>query len=397
MLRRRKRKLILFIIELAVLAVVIVLLFFYQKLNQVNIRSVDGSKIAVNDIDEDTLIGFTGYETIAVFGLDNRETGNYDLGNSDAIMILNIDNDTNDIKMVSVYRDTFLNIAVAGEATNYQKANAAFAYGGVSQGINMLNQNLDLAIDNYVCADFKAVAEAINILGGVDIDIDSENELNYLNDYILATNDILATNSTTMDSTGLQTLDGTQAVAYTRIRYTSGGDYKRAYRQRVVLSEMMSKAKDANLNQLTELLDAILPDISTDLSQRELLSMAMTMLSYDISDSQGFPFERTDMTLDPVGSIVVPCDLETNVIQLLALLLNEENYQPSLQVVAASEYIVERTGMTVGDEYVDQFSYSDDAEYGDDVYVYGEDNEVDEEEEYNSEEGEFGGYEDTYE
>ncbi|MCC8141920.1 MAG: LCP family protein [Lachnospiraceae bacterium] len=397
MLRRRKRKLILFIVELAVLAVVIVLLIFYQKLNRVNIQSVDGSKIAVNDIDEDTLIEFTGYETIAVFGLDNRETGNYDWGNSDVIMIININNDTNEIKMISVYRDTFLNIAAAGEAANYQKANAAFAYGGVSQGINMLNQNLDLAIDNYLCVDFKAVAEAINILGGVDIDIDSEYELNYLNDYILATNDILGTNSPTLTSTGLQTLDGTQAVAYTRIRYTSGGDYKRAYRQRVVLSEMMSKAKDANLSQLTELLDAILPDISTDLSQKELLSMAMTMLSYDISDSQGFPFERTDMTLDPVGSIVVPCDLETNVIELHSLLFGAEDYQPSPQVVAASEYIVERTGMTVGDEYVDQFSYSDDAEYGDDVYVYGDSSDDEDEDEYNADEGEFGGYEDTYE
>ncbi len=369
MVRRRKRKFILFIVELVILAVVIILLFYYQKFNQVTYQDVDGSKIAVNDLDEETLIEFSGYETIAVFGLDNRNLGEYAYGNTDVIMILNINSDTNDISMVSLYRDTLVNIAAAGQSANYQKANAAYAYGGVSQAINMLNQNLDISIDNYVCVDFKAVQECIDILGGVDIEIESEYELKYLNDYIEATNDILGTNSPTVDSVGMQTLDGTQAVAYSRIRYTAGGDYKRAQRQRIVLSQMMARAKDASFSQINDLLDAVFPDISTDLSQRELLSMAMSFLNYDISNSQGFPFDRSDTNLEGKGDVVVPCDLESNVIQLHELLFGTENYQPSSQVQAFSEYIVDLTGMTTASAYTDEFAYSDDYDYQTDYSV----------------------------
>ncbi len=377
--RRRRRRLIVFIIELAVLAILIVVFFYYQKLNQITIQDVDNSKITVNDIEEETLIEFEGYETVAVFGLDNRDLGEYNYGNTDVIMILNIDNDTEEISMVSVYRDTYLNIAAAGQPAKYDKANAAYAYGGASQAINMLNQNLDLDIDHYLSVDFQAVSECIDILGGVDIEIESDVELQYLNDYILATNDILGTNSPTISSTGVHTLDGVQAVAYSRIRYTSGGDYKRAQRQRIVLSEMLEKAKGANLSQLTELLDAVFPDIATDLSQREMLSIAVAVLRYDITDSQGFPFDRSDTVLQGVvgGDIVVPCDLETNVIKLHEMMFGTEDYTPSPQVQAYSEYIVERTGMTVADAYTDQFAYEDsyeDEEFDEEYeYLYTED------------------------
>ncbi len=360
---RKRRKFILFIVELAILAAVIVLLFYYQKLNKVTIQDVDDSKIAVNEIDEDTVVEFSGSETIAIFGLDNRELGEYDFGNTDVIMVMNINNDTKDVSLISVYRDTYLNIAPAGQPANYEKANSAYAYGGVSQAINMLNQNLDLSIDNYVCVDFQAVAEAIDILGGVDVEITSEYELQYLNDYIWWTNDILGTNSPYVDSVGVHTLDGTQAVSYSRIRYTTGGDYKRAQRQRIVLSEMMNKAKDASLSQLTDLLDAVLPDISTDMSQKELLSMAQSFLNCDISDSQGFPFSRTDMDLDG-NDIVVPCDLASNVIQLHEIMFGATNYTPSPQVEEYSEHIVMETGMTSSDGFMDQFAYSDDYEGG---------------------------------
>ncbi len=372
--RKRLRKLILFLIELAVLVVVIVLLVFYNRINSsIDVQDVDGSKITVNDVEEETLVEFLGTETIAIFGLDNRDLGEYDYGNTDLIMIMNIDNDTGEIAMVSVYRDTYLNIATAGQAAKYEKANAAYANGGASQAINMLNQNLDLDIDNYISVDFQAVSEAIDILGGIEIEIESEYELQYLNDYILATNDILGTNSPTISSTGVHLMDGTQAVAYSRIRYTSGGDYKRAQRQRIVISEMLDKAKDANLSQLTELINMVFDDISTDMSQRELLSLATSILSYDISESQGFPFDRTDAILEGVvgGDIVVPCTLESNVSKLHEVLFGTEDYTPSPQVQAYSQYIEERTGKTEADAYTDQFAESDnyDGEY-DEEYEY---------------------------
>ncbi len=385
MIRRRKRKFIVFLIELGILAVVIVGLVFYSKLNQMEVAEVDDSKISLNDITEEELVEFTGYQTIALFALDNRELGQYDYGNSDVIMIINIDNDTKEMSLVSVYRDTYLDVSAAdSDSATYRKANAAYAYGGPSQAINMLNTNLDLDIDNYVCVDFQAVSDAIDILGGVDIEIDSDAELKYLNDYIEATNDILGTSSPTIDSVGWHLMDGVQAVAYSRIRYTSGGDYKRALRQRTVLSAMMSKARDADFSQLIELIDAVFPMISTDLSQLDLLSMAQAMLGYDMEDSRGFPFERTDMTLQGAGSIVVPCDLVTNVSELHEFLFGTVDYQPSEQVQTISQYIVDKTGKTVGSAINDQFAYSDNYE--------DEDNTYDTEEETN-----YGDFVDTYE
>ncbi len=371
---RKRRRLILFIIELAVLAVLIVVLVYYQRINSsIEVQDVDESKITINDISEETLVEFEGYETIAVFGLDNRDTGEYAYGNTDMIMIFNIDNDTKEISMVSVYRDTYMNIAAAGQTANYQKCNAAYNYGGASQAINMLNQNLDLVIDHYLSVDFEAVSECIDILGGVDIEIESEYELEYLNDYIIATNEILGTNSPTVDSVGWHTLDGTQAVAYSRIRYTSGGDYKRTQRQRIVLSEMLNKAKDASLSQLISMIDALFDDIATDMSQSELLSTAQALLNCDLSESQGFPFERAGTVLEGVyaGDIVVACDLATNVSQLHEFLFDDVDYEPSPQVEAYSAYIVERTGLGVGDGYNDEFAYSD--QYDEEPYEFTED------------------------
>ena len=359
--KRRKRKLILFIIEIVILAAVIACFYFYNKLNQLDTQQVDESRIKVNDVDEETQVTFEGYTTIAVFGLDNRESGVYSSGNSDMIMIININNDTREMTLVSVYRDTYLNVADAdSDELIFRKANNAYARGGPEQAITMLNRNLDLQIDNYVSVDFAAVAEAIDILGGIEIEIEDEEELKYLNDYIQANNNILGTDSELIDTPGEHTLDGVQAVAYARIRYTAGNDYKRAERQRRVFSEMMSKASDANLSQLNQLIETVFSDIETDLSLKELLSMASVMIDYDMTQSIGFPFDRTTQTLSSVGSVVIPCSLESNVIELHRQLFGTEDYTPSETVQEYSDYIINRTGMDEDDAVEDEFSETDD-------------------------------------
>lgn len=359
--RRRKRKLILFIIEIIVLALVVAALYFYHKLDMIDTQEIDQTKIDVNDITEQTVATLKGYKTIAIFGLDNRDQGVYTAGNTDVIMIMAINNDTKEVSMVSVYRDTYLNVAAADEKQNFRKANSAYAKGGAEQAITMLNRNLDLVVDNYVSVDFNAVAEAIDILGGVDIEIESEKELGYLNEYILATNDILGTDADTISSTGEHTLNGVQAVAYSRIRYTAGGDFKRAERQRRVFSEMVKKAKTAKLTQISELIDAVFPDIQTDLPKKDMITMVTAMLGYDMSNSGGFPYDRTTATPNNnIGSIVIPCDLESNVIQLHAQLYGTEEYQPSETVLEYSEYIINNTGKTVDSAVDDEFSDADD-------------------------------------
>lgn len=359
--RRRKRKLIVFVVEIAILAVVVTGFCFYNKLNLINTQELDQTKIAAGDISQETEAVFSGYTTIAIFGLDNRETGVYTAGNSDMIMIMNINNDTKEMSLVSLYRDTYLNVASAeSDELVFRKCNSAYARGGPEQAITMLNRNLDLEIDNYVSVDFQAVAEAIDILGGVDITIESEDELHWLNDYIQANNDILGENADTIDSVGEHTLNGVQAVAYARIRYTAGDDFKRAERQRRVFSEMMSKAKEASLSQVNQLIESVFPDIQTDLAKKDILTMASVMLDYDMANSGGFPYDRTTETIGDVGSVVIPCTLESNVVELHRQMFGAADYQPSELVQEYSDYIINRTGMTGEDAYTDKFSDADD-------------------------------------
>lgn len=359
--RRRKRKLIVFVVEIAILAVVVTGFCFYNKLNLINTQELDQTKIAAGDISQETEAVFSGYTTIAIFGLDNRETGVYTAGNSDMIMVMNINNDTKEMSLVSLYRDTYLNVASAeSDELVFRKCNSAYARGGPEQAITMLNRNLDLEIDNYVSVDFQAVAEAIDILGGVDITIESEDELHWLNDYIQANNDILGENADTIDSVGEHTLNGVQAVAYARIRYTAGDDFKRAERQRRVFSEMMSKAKEASLSQVNQLIESVFPDIQTDLAKKDILTMASVMLDYDMANSGGFPYDRTTETLGDVGSVVIPCTLESNVVELHRQMFGAADYQPSELVQEYSDYIINRTGMTGEDAYTDKFSDADD-------------------------------------
>ena len=358
--QRRKRKLILFIIEIIILILVAGALYVYSRLDLIKSKKLDNTKVGKNEVSEETQKTFEGYTTIACFGLDNREQGVYESGNSDVIMLMNINNDTHEVSLMSVYRDTYLNVAGEGEDEKFQKANAAYAYGGPEQAVTMLNRNLDIEVDNYVAFDFKAVAEAIDILGGVEIDIESEEERQYLNDYVSYTSEYVGGSNAEVEHTGLQTLNGVQAVSYARIRYTAGDDYKRAERQRRVLTEMIKKAKSASLTELNSLINTVFPQISTDLDKKDIISMAAVMIKYDMANSGGFPYSKDTFTPSKsIGSVVVPCDLESNVIELHKRLYGTDNYTPSETVKKYSEHIVDVSGYTADHSADNRFSGQD--------------------------------------
>ncbi|MCU6763234.1 Biofilm regulatory protein A precursor [uncultured Roseburia sp.] len=357
--QRKKRKLILFVIEIVILVVLLGGLFFASKMNLIQKNVLDKDKIGVNEMDKEVQESLKGYTNIAMFGLDNRDMDNYGRGNTDVIMIFSINNDTKEIRMVSVYRDTFLNVSETGDTPYFFKANSAYARGGPERAINMLNTNLDLEIEDYVAFDFSAVAKAVDILGGVEIDID-EVEAEQMQVYVPHTNKILGTDSQVISQPGTYNLDGVQAVAYSRIRYTKGNDFKRAERQREVFSQMMAKAKKADVPTLTKLMDAVFPHISTSLSQGEMLSMIKIMIGYDLGDSQGFPFDRATKEMGTKkGSIVVPCDLVSNVTELHKFLFDNENYTPSSTVEEYSNSIIYETGITSENSITDNFSEVD--------------------------------------
>lgn len=282
--------------------------------------------------------------TVAVFGVDSRE-GTLERGtNSDVIMLVNIDKRTGDIKLVSVYRDTYLKINDEGE---YHKINEAYAQGGHKQAVKALEENLDIRIDDYVTFSWAAVAKGINALGGVDIEL-SDAEFYYINAFITETVQATGIGSTQLSHAGMNHLDGVQAVAYGRLRLMDT-DFNRTARQRKVISLAMDKAKAADAGTLTSLAAAILPEVSTSVGLDDLQPILKALDKFQISESTGFPFARQTAR---IGSkdCVIPTTLESNVVTLHQLLYGEEDYQPSQRVKTISQQIAADSGFTEAGE-----------------------------------------------
>lgn len=311
--------------------------FVYSKLGKMNVEEIDETAIGIN---EETQERLSGYRNIAIFGIDSR-ADDYGLGNrSDCIIIASLNQETNDIKLISVYRDTYMQVETKGKQI-LDKVTHAYSYGGAQNAVKALNTNLDLNITEYVTVNFDAVIAAVDAMGGVTIDIDSS-ELKYINDYIGSTSKSSGVKSKSITKTGRQTLDGVQAVAYSRIRYTEGGDYKRTERMRTVITAMLSKAKTLSLGKLNSLVDTILPRISTNITGTEILALAPSIVSFNITESMGWPYETKGITLDRWYG--VPVTLESNVEKLHKEVFDQPDYVVTDTVKEISNQIVKKTG-----------------------------------------------------
>lgn len=344
--QRRKRKLILFIVEVLVILILLAALFVIIKLNKLNnTGDLDEDKLNIN-IDAKTQELLDGYTNIALFGIDNRSTGKYESGNSDCIMIASINNDTKEVRLISVYRDSFLAV---DDDDDLRKLNAAYAKGGPTGAVAALNKNLDLDIKEYVAVDFNAVMEVVDALGGIELDISSK-EAETMKIYINEMNEVMGTNGTAVSGPGLQTVNGIQALAYCRDRYSGGDDYGRTERQRTVISKIVEKAKAASLPTLNKVIDKLFPDISTSLSSSEILGLAAGIKDYELADTQGWPFQLTTERMGgKLGDVVVPTDLETNVNLLHQYLFDVEDYETTQTVKNISKSVINESGKTVSD------------------------------------------------
>ena len=345
--RKQRNKIILFVVELLFLALLLGALFLWGKFARLyekidtDTQKMYNTEAGINeDIDSEQIEVLKGYTNIALFGLDNRTMGKYESGLSDSMIIASINNETKEVKLVSVYRDTYLSIGNG----KYKKANTAYASGGVKQAIQMLNTNLDLDIKQYVCVDWAALVEAIDALGGVEIEV-TKQEVDFINDYVWEIDKIMGTTTPKLKGSGKLTLDGTQATSYARIRYTTGNDFRRASRQRIVLEAMLNKAKKADLNTLLDICEAVFDDISTNLSLLEIIDLAKDVTKYEISSTTGFPFDLVTDKLAGSGDTVIPVSLENNVSKLHAYMFESEEYTPSFSVKAISDAIIEKTGV----------------------------------------------------
>ena len=340
--KRGKRKVILFIIEVLVLLVLAVGLFVLSKVQRLNSDPIEEGNIIINNnissVESEVL---TGYTNIALFGVDARDGILKAGAHSDVIMIASINNATKDVKLVSVYRDTYL------DNTNeeYRKATECYFYGGPERAINMLNKNLDLNIEDYVTVDFNAIATTVDALGGVDIDI-QEDEVEHLNNYLVETSQVLGIDSyENISGPGMQHLDGLHALSYCRIRYTTGDDFKRTERQRAVLQQLFEKAKTMDILTLNNLADELLDMCVTNMTLNEILALIQDIASYNIVNTTGFPFNSQGQTLPDAGDCVVPKTLSENVLQLHRYLFGTDGYEPSPTVESISDEIIYRTGI----------------------------------------------------
>ncbi len=342
--RRKKKKnpAVRFLRVLLVILLAGILLLcaaYYRMHGSIRLSQVK-EKIA-EQVAKDTTL--TGYTNIALFGVDSIENS-LDKGNnrSDVMIILSINNATKEAKLVSVYRDTYLDI---GDG-KYTKANAAYAYGGPTQAVTMLNQNFDLDIEDYATIGFGGVADIIDALGGIDIDI-KEDEIHYMNDYQSTMAQELGKTYVPVQAAGTQTLTGLQAVSYCRVRYTAGGDFTRTERQRTVLTQTFSKLKTASAAQMVSIATKLLSEgeVQTSLSMTEIASLASGATQYSIGDSTGVPTEslRTDAYVGKQDCII-PVTLADNVVWLHEYLFGESGYQVSDTVQTISDQIRANTG-----------------------------------------------------
>ena len=350
--RRSKKKKVLFAVEILVLLVFIGGLYVYGQLNtkldKIQQPVLDESKIKVNQEVQDSINSetstLTGYTTYALFGIDHRDK-NTALGgeNSDTIIIASVNNDTKDVKLVSIYRDTLLKMYSRDE---FDLANSEFAKGSDTDMISMINMNLDLQIQDVVVVNWAALIRVIDAIGGIYLDITPEEvEKGYITGYITEIEEATGIWQPQLAQAGYQLCNGVYAVAYCRNRYTTGMDMGRTSRQREVIDKMLQQAKVASPSALLTAVRYACPNINTTLSNDELFALAADVNSYSIIDTEGFPYTY-DLTLGTLGVFgvkdsLVCTDLAGDVKKLHTYLFGDDGYEPS-QTVKDISYTIQK-------------------------------------------------------
>lgn len=351
--KKQRGNIVLFIVEIIILVILVGLIYVYAQINN-GFRTMAGGEDLDNILINENVANnesLSGYTNVALVGIDTRYN-NINEGNSDTMLVASINNDTGAVRMISLYRDTYLNIDPENEDWKFNKCNSAYAFGGIEQFLSMLNGNLDLNITEYVIVDFSAVATLVDDLDGIDILL-TEEEIIHLNNYCVETAEV-----TGMDYEPLQYergqevteyhLNGVQAVAYARIRYTVGDDLKRTQRQRLVIEKIVDKAKIKGITSISKIINDVFPLIKTSFSSAQLTKMAAQMFNYNIEKTSGFPFETLPCQIGSLDAIV-PVTLKDNVQELHYYLFDEENYEVSYEVAAYSQEIEDTSGF--GQDY----------------------------------------------
>ena len=285
---------------------------------------------------------------VAVFGVDGRD--DVDGDRTDTIMVATADYEHSKVKVASLMRDTYVYI---DKKYGYDKLNAAYAYGGPDLALQTINQNFDTTITDYVTIDFSAMVSMVNSVGGVTIDIETEEELDWVNEYLMDVNEKVETGSPFLEETGSQVVDGSQALAYCRVRYVGDGDFDRTLRQRVVFEQVLSKALDLDLQAQYNLVMATLPYVETSLSTMEMIKYGTNLALMPSKDIEQSRFPTDDLiSLDQLDGVsyVVPNTLVEN-IEALYQFVYETTYTPSDTATDISDEIENTVNGSTNDTY----------------------------------------------
>lgn len=361
--KKMRRRKIIFGIEITVLLILSGILFVYAWINRsmdkMNQDTLDSSQIQINsEVKANTdLSQMSGTQVIALVGVDARGVEGSELAesmNSDTIILCCIDHDKQEIRMVSIMRDTWMNMAkYTDEYYEFDKANSAYNRGGPESMLSMLNTNLDFALTDYVTVNFKALADAIDVLGGLDIEMTNA-ECVHANNYNREVSEAQGVEYDAIpydedlgdDYSEVRHVSGALATSYARIRYGGGDDAKRTSRQRIVINLMVQKLKQ-NPTKIPEILDKVMGNVSTSLTKNEILELGMHAVTYTMGTSYAYPFQLCygENVVNALGEdVVIPVTLEFNVRELHEYLYPGLSYEPSAAVTEYSDYIARKSG-----------------------------------------------------
>lgn len=284
-----------------------------------------------------------GYRNIAILGTDSRADESYDVSRTDAIIVLSFKKTTGDLRLISVMRDSYLKFEYFDGELIYDKVTHANVYGGPVNTCAALNRGLDLNIDEYIMFNWKAVSDAVDALGGITINV-KENEIGDLNHWGPETAENVGGTYTPIEKAGKQTLDGVQATTYCRIRKNSGGDSSRTTRYKKVVTATMKKALTQPW-KLQELSDNVFPNIRTNMTQGDILSLLPLAVRMDMQPSVSWPKEYYAGLLSDGVSYVVPITLESEVKRLHKKAFGKDDYQLSDTAASMNEDIIWSTGI----------------------------------------------------
>jgi len=326
-------KIFLILIILIIIAVGVLAGYVYSKLGQIDYKEEELQEVEVNEgVDN------IGYLNVALFGIDARSNEYVEDAGSDCILIASLNKETGEIKLVSVYRDTYL----TADGKNYTKITDYYRMNNAEKTVNVLNKCLDLDITEYVNINFAVVVDVVDAVGGIEMEI-TKADVRYINSYIEEIINVTGVKSEKIKKPGTYTLNGVQALAYARIRYI-GTDIDRTNRQRLVLSKAFEKIQKMNVFKINTLINQVFPKVQTTLSPNEIIKLATGITKYSISDSTGFPYEWADYQPNGIYYLA-PRNLEKNVVRLHKELFDEEEYVVSEELKKISNTLINKTGL----------------------------------------------------